>query len=206
MNAFFIALIPKCSSASGLNQYRPISLVGCIYKILAKVLANRLQAVLNELIGPNQFSFIKGRKILNCSLVANEVIDEIKKKEIGGLIFKVDFEKAYNSVDWSFLDAIMAKMGFGMRWRKWINVCVSTAFLSVLINGTPSRQFRTSKGLRQGWPLSLFLFNVVAEALSFLIYNVVSLNLVKGIKVGFDEVIVSHLQFGDDIIIFVNLI
>ena len=99
MNALFIALIPKRSSAFGLNDYRQISLVGGIYKILAKVLANRLRDVLDEVIGPNQFSFIKGRQILDCSLVANEVIDEIKKKRSGGLIFKVDFEKAYDSVD-----------------------------------------------------------------------------------------------------------
>ena len=113
LNASFIALIPKCASASGLNEFRPISLVGCIYKILAKVLANRLRDVLDEVIGPNQFSFIKGRQILDCSLVANEVIDEIKKKGIGGLIFKVDFEKAYDSVDWFFMDAIMAKWVLG---------------------------------------------------------------------------------------------
>ena len=118
LNASFIALIPKCSSALGLSNYRPISLVGCIYKLLAKVLANRLWVVLDEVVGPNQFSFIKGRQILDCSLVANEVIDEIKKKMSGGLIFKVDFEKAYDSVEWTFLDAVMAKMGFGGRWRK----------------------------------------------------------------------------------------
>ena len=85
MNAFFIALIPKCSSPLGLNDYRPISLVGYMYKLLSKVLANRLREVMDEVIGPNQFSFIKGRQILDCSLVANEVIDEIKKE--GGWLY-----------------------------------------------------------------------------------------------------------------------
>ena len=202
LNASFIALILKCTSALGLNEFRPISLVGCIYKILAKVLANRLRDVIDKVIGPNQFSFIKGRQILDCSLVANEVIDEIEKKRTGGLIFKVDFEKAYDSVDWSFMDSIMAKMGFGVRWRKWINACVSTASLSVLINGTPSRQFRATRGIRQGCPLSPFLFNIVAEALSSLIYSAVSSNLFKGIKVGSEAVMVSHLQFADNTIIF----
>ena len=176
--------------------------MGGIYKILPKVLANRLRGVLDEVIGPNQFSFIKGRQILDCSLVANEVIDEIKRKKIGGLILKVDFEKAYDSVDWLFLEAIMAKMGFGERWRKWIMACISTASLSVLINGTPSRQFKSNKGLRQGCPLSPLLFNIVAEALSSLIYSAVSLNLFKGIKVGIEEVMISHLHFADDTIIF----
>ena len=80
MNASFIALIPKRFSLSSLNKYKPISLVGCIYKLLSKVLANRLRGVMEKVIGPNQFSFIKGRKILDCSLVDNEVIDEVKKK------------------------------------------------------------------------------------------------------------------------------
>ena len=152
LNASFIVLIPKCVFALGLNEFRPINLVGCIYKLLAKVLANRLRNVMDEVIGHNQFAFIKSRQILECSLVANEVIDEIKKKGFGGLLFKADFEKAYDSVDWSFLDAIMTKMGFGVRWRKWINACVSTVSMSVLINGTPSRQFWPTRGLRQGYP------------------------------------------------------
>ena len=157
LNSSFIVLIPKCHSPSGLNDYRPISLVGCIYKLVAKMLAHRLRLVIKEVIGPNQFAFVTGRQILDCSLVANEVIDEIKKKGMGGLLCKVDFEKAYDSVEWSFLDWVMAKMGFGERWRKWILGCVSTASISVLVNGSPSRQFRISRGLRQGCPLSPFL-------------------------------------------------
>ena len=96
----------------------------------------------------------------------------------------------------------MAKMGFGAHWRKWINACVSTASLSVVINGTLSRQFRATRGLRQGCPLSPFLFNIVAEALNSLFYSVVSSNFFKGIKVRSEAVMVSHLQFADDTIIF----
>ena len=92
-----------------------------------------------------------------------------------------------------FFDTIMAKMGFEARWRKWIYVCVSTASLSVLINGTLSRHFRSSRGLRQGCPLSPLLFNIVVEALSSLIYNAISIDLFKGIKVGSKTVMVSHL-------------
>ena len=80
LNTSFIVLIPKCSSPSGLNDYRPICLVGCIYKLVSKVLANRLRVVIKDMIGPNQFAFVIDRYILDCSLVANEVIDEIKKK------------------------------------------------------------------------------------------------------------------------------
>ena len=80
LNAFFIVLIPKCSSLIGLNDYRPISLVGSIYN-LSKFLANKLRDVMEEVIGPNQFVFVKGRQILDCSLVANEMINEIKKEK-----------------------------------------------------------------------------------------------------------------------------
>ena len=80
LNSSFIVLIPKCSTPSGLNDYRLICLAGCIYKLVSKVLANRLRLVIKDVIGPNQFAFVTGRQILDCSLVANEVIDEIKKK------------------------------------------------------------------------------------------------------------------------------
>ena len=130
------------------------------------------------------------------------MINEIKKKRSGGMIFKVDFEKAYDSVDWYFLEAVMVKMGFGGRWRKWIRACVSTASLSVLINGSLSRQFKASRGLRQGCPLSLLLFNLVVETLSGLLHSAISHDLFKGIKVGFNDVMVSHLQFADDTLIF----
>ena len=116
------------------------------------------------------------------------------------MFFKVDFEKAYEV--WSFLDQVMAKMGFGKKWRAWILGCVSTVSILVLVNGAPTLQFRISKGLRQGCPLSPFLFNLVVEALSFFLCLAVSQNLFKGIKVGFDELSVSHLQYADDTIIF----
>ena len=99
LNKSFITLIPKCVTLICLNDYRPISFVGSMYKILAKVLANRLWSVVNEVIGPNQFFFVKEKQILDYSLVANEVIDEIKRNGVGGLLFKVDFKKAYNNID-----------------------------------------------------------------------------------------------------------
>ena len=113
LNKSFIALIPKEALPIGLNEYRPICLVCCIYKIIAKVLANRLRRVMKEVVGDNQFSFVRGKQILDCCLVANEVIDTIKKSSLGGLLLKVDFEKAYDSVEWPFLDMVMEKMNFG---------------------------------------------------------------------------------------------
>ncbi|OMO92976.1 reverse transcriptase [Corchorus capsularis] len=198
-NNSFVTLIPKCDGASKIEQYRPISLVGCLYKIIAKVFARRIRSVMSEVIGDSQFAFIKSRQILDCSLIANESVDAMKKKEEGGVCFKVDFEKAYDSVDWNFLEFIMRKMGFGETWIKWIMRCVSTPSISILINGSVGRNFSTSRGLRQGCPLSPFLFNLIEEAFSLLIHKACSLGLFEGVKVG--NVMVSHLQYADNTLI-----
>ncbi|OMO98831.1 reverse transcriptase [Corchorus capsularis] len=132
VNNSFITLIPKCDGASRLDQFRPINLVGCLYKILAKVLSRRLKTVLSGIVGETQFSFIQGRQILDCSLIANEAVEAMKKNKQGGICFEVDFEKAYDSVDWDFLDFIMRKMGFGDKWISWIMKLVTTPTISVL--------------------------------------------------------------------------
>ena len=90
------------------------------------------------MVSVNQFSFVKGKQMLDCSLIANEVIDKIKHKGTRGLLLKVDFEKAYDNVDWSFLELVMTKIRFKENWKKWIMACVSMASLSVLVNGAPT--------------------------------------------------------------------
>ncbi|XVE89968.1 hypothetical protein DITRI_Ditri20bG0039100 [Diplodiscus trichospermus] len=202
LNASFIALIPKCDSPSSLNQYRPISLVSSLYKILAKVLANRLRLVIGEVVDDNQFSFMKGSQILDCSLIANEVIEVMKRGAIGEVLLKVDFEKAYDIVSWSFLDLLLDKIGFGVRWRGWIMQCISTVSLSVLVNGVATRQFQTHRGLRQGCSLSPFLFNIIVEGLGVLLHKAVTISLFRGVSFGEGDQVVSHLQFTDDSLIF----
>ncbi|GKD07238.1 RNA-directed DNA polymerase, eukaryota, reverse transcriptase zinc-binding domain protein, partial [Tanacetum coccineum] len=102
-NASFIVLIPKFPDPLDLSDYRPISLIGCMYKVLSKLLASRLSQVIHKLISSNQTTFLKGRQILDGSLVANEIVNFAKKEGIDLLIFKVDFEKAFDSVNWNFL-------------------------------------------------------------------------------------------------------
>ncbi|KAK2413749.1 hypothetical protein QL285_036426 [Trifolium repens] len=101
LNSTFIALIPKVDSPQRLNDFRPISLVGSLYKILDKLLANRLGMVINSVISEAQTTFVKDRQILHGILIANEVVDEARKAKKELLLFKVDFEKAYDSVDWA---------------------------------------------------------------------------------------------------------
>lgn len=199
INSTFIALIPKIDSPHRLNDFRPIALVGCLYKILSKVLANRLRLIIGRVVSETQTAFVKERQILDGILIANELVDEAKKSNKELMLFKVDFEKAYDSVDWGYLDTVMNKMVFPVLWRKWIKECVSTATASVLVNGSPTDEFPLQRGLRQGDSLSPFLFLLAAEGLNVLMKSVVENNLYTGYGVGLsNSEVVSHLQFADD--------
>ncbi|KAL4320202.1 hypothetical protein GQ457_18G015870 [Hibiscus cannabinus] len=201
-NQSFVVLIPKRSNPVLIEDYRPISLVGCVYKLLSKVLAVRLREVMDRVIGVQQFAFCPGRQILDCSLIANEVIDHHKRKKLEGVIFKADFYKAYDTVDWGFLLFILKKLGFGSRWCQWIYSCISSASVSILVNGSPTVPFAIGRGLRQGCPLSPLLFNLVAEALSALLRKAIRLGFFSGFHIGQKAVEISHLQFADDLIVF----
>jgi len=115
-NASFLALIPKVHDPQSLNKYRPISLIGCVYKIVAKVLSRRLKKVLPTIIDEQQTTFVEGRHLLHSMVIANEVIDEAKRCNKSCLAFKVDYAKAYNSVCWEFLLYIMRRKGFCTKW------------------------------------------------------------------------------------------
>ncbi|KAL4312751.1 hypothetical protein GQ457_01G025880 [Hibiscus cannabinus] len=201
-NQSFVVLIPKKVNPVRIEDFRPISLVGCIYKLVAKVLALRLKEVMEGIIGEQQFAFCPGRQILDCSLIANEVIEHHKRKKLEGVIFKADFFKAYDTIDWGFLMFIMKKMGFRSVWCQWIYSCISSANVSILVNGSPTIPFTIGRGLRQGCPLSPMLFNLVAEALSALLRKATVLGFFNGFSIGQPALEVSHLQFADDLIIF----
>ena len=113
LNSTFLVLIPKRRGAEDLKDFRPISLVGSLYKLIAKVLANRLKKVMNGLVNLAQNSFVEGRQILDASLIVNEVIDSMQKRKERGIICKLDIEKAYDQINWSFILKVLKKMGFG---------------------------------------------------------------------------------------------
>ena len=200
-NSSFITLVPKVDDPLTISDFRPISLIGCQYKIIAKVLANRLAQVIPSVVGDVQMAFIKGRHIIDGPLLVNEIISWAKKHKKKLLLLKVDFEKAFDSLSWSFLQSIMAQMGFGEKWRKWIHSCLNSAFASVLINGSPTSEFKLERGLRQGDPLSPFLFILAVEALNVVFLEARNKSIFLGAEVGKDKVPISHLQFADDALI-----
>jgi len=146
----------------------------------------------------SQTAFVHDRQIMDGLLIANEVVNEARKLKKKLMLFKVDFEKAYDSIDWNYLDTVMSRMGFRTLWRKWIKECIGTASASVLMNGSPTTEFPLKRGLRQGDPLSPFLFLLAVEGLNVLMKAVVDSNLFIGYRFGLhNELFVSHLQFAD---------
>ena len=171
-NSSFITLLPKVSNPL-LKDFLPISLIGIQYKIVAKILANRLAEVVNKLVCHEQSTFISGRQILDGPLMLSEVIEWYKYRKKKLMIFKVDLEKAYDSVSWKYLDYVLNQFGFGEKWREWIRECFHLARTSILVNGSPTAEFSIKKGLRQGDPLSPFLFILIMEGLHIAIRDAI---------------------------------
>ncbi|CAN1812553.1 LINE-1 reverse transcriptase homolog [Linum perenne] len=200
----FVCLIPKKEDVEDIKDLRPISLVGCRYKVLSKLLTERLKRVMGYLISRNQCAFIGGRQILDASLIVNEVIDVRKRSGRPGLVFKLDLEKAYDHVNWELLLTMLDKMGFLQRCIRWIRSCVTSPIFSVIINGEAKGYFKGERGLRQGDSLSPFLFNLVMEALSGMLRVVVGEGFLSGFFMdeGRQEGEMSHILYADDTVVF----
>lgn len=169
LNSSFISLIPKKDCPSLVTNYRPISLIICTLKIILKLLAERLSRVLKFIVSEEQFGFVKGRTISKSVVIVKEIVHSMHRREVEGLILKIDFEKAFDSVKWSFLFEVLQEFGFGKKWKSWLEAIFKSARLSVLINGSPSKEFSIGRGLRQGDPLSPLLFILVGEVLHLLL-------------------------------------
>jgi hypothetical protein len=161
---------------------------------------------LGKIISNSQIAFIGGQQILDSVLIANECVDSQIRSGDPGLLCKLDLEKAYDNANWDFLLYLLHCCGFGKKWRAWIRFCISMVRFSILVNGTPlGFFFFSSRGLRQGDPLSPILFVVVMEALSRMLIAALDQGNLTGFSVGsseFEALVVNHLLFADDTLIF----
>ncbi|GJR15070.1 RNA-directed DNA polymerase, eukaryota [Tanacetum coccineum] len=164
-NSSFVALIPKVLDPKVVSDYRPISLIGSLYKVVTKILASRLSLVISDLISDVQTAFLPNRQILDGPFIINEILARCKLKKQQAMIFKVDFAKAYDSVRWDYLDDVLISFGFGPKWRSWIRGSLSSGKASILVNGSPTTEFHLYRGLKQGDPLAPFLFLLIMESL-----------------------------------------
>nr|GEZ88325.1 RNA-directed DNA polymerase, eukaryota, reverse transcriptase zinc-binding domain protein [Tanacetum cinerariifolium] len=133
-NSSFVALISKITDAKFVNDFRPISLIGSVYKVVTKVLANRLALVISDLISDTQSAFVANRQILDGPFILNELLHWCKRKKKQVMFFKVDFAKAYDSVRWDYFLDVLEAFGFCNIWCKWIRGTFNSAKASVLVS------------------------------------------------------------------------
>ncbi|GKA86553.1 RNA-directed DNA polymerase, eukaryota [Tanacetum coccineum] len=183
--------------AKFVNDYRPISLIGSVYKVVTKILANRLATVIAGLVSDTQSAFVADRQILDGPFILNEVLDWCKRKNKQAMFFKVDFAKDYDSVRWDFLIDVLEAFGFGSTWCNWIRGTFCYAKASILVNGSPSDEFHLHCGLKQCDPLSPYLFILVMESLHLSVSRAVDEGMFKGIRLH-GSLSLSHLFFADD--------
>ncbi|XP_056848971.1 uncharacterized protein LOC130499090 [Raphanus sativus] len=188
-----------------MTEIRPISLCNVGYKIISKVLCQRLKACLPALISETQSAFVPGRLISDNILIAQEMFHGLRtNKSCQGKIMaiKTDMSKAYDRVEWNFIEALLSKMGFAAHWIQLMMGCISTVQYKVLLNGQPKGHIIPQRGLRQGDPLSPYLFHMCTEALVANIKKAERGKLLTGIKVARACPPISHLLFADDSLFF----
>ncbi|CAN1726075.1 LINE-1 retrotransposable element ORF2 protein [Linum perenne] len=204
-NETHIVLIPKVACPVNMSQFRPISCCNFRYKVVAKIMASRLKEWMPRLVNEMQGAFTGGRIIQDNIIIVHEVLHRFKIRTHGrkfDMMMKLDMRKAYDLVDWECLDSMLAAYGFSGIWRAWIRECVQTVKFSVLFNGQGTPMFSPTRGIRQGDPLSPFLFILMTNALSFLIEKRVEDGSIHGIKIKGGCPILSHCLFADDTVIF----
>ena len=205
INKTNISLIPKTNHPTKIIEFRPISIYNVAYKLISKVLANRFKAILPNIITENQSAFTFDLLITYNVLVAFELMHYLNHKKEGldsYISIKLDMSKAFDRVEWAFIERVMEKMGFNHRWINLIIQCVSSVSYSILINGEAHGTITPTKGLRQGDPLSPYLFLICAEGLSALIHEAAQNQLLNGISICRGCPIITHLFFTDDNLLF----
>ncbi|KAL9677072.1 hypothetical protein QQ045_005299 [Rhodiola kirilowii] len=202
VNAAYITLIPKSSQASKPEDYRPISCCNVTYKIVASLLAGRLKEILPLIINPAQGAFVKGHSIVDNICLAQQLFNGYGRRNISErMAWKIDLRKAYDSIDGKFLISMLYLLKFPSKFIAWMKMCIESPSYSIMINGEMSDFFEGRRGIRQGDPLSPFLFTIAMECLSRMMQRLKK-------EDGFyyhpkcHRIKMSHIMFADDLILF----
>lgn len=205
INKSIICLIPKELDAQVIKKFRPISLVNCSFKILSKILTFRVEPILQRLIDNHQSAFLKDRYILDNVLLSHEVIHHYKHTDQQGVVVKIDFEKAYDKINWNYLLHVMQIRGFDSKWITWMASWLISSQTCVSINGSLTPYFFCKRGVRQGDPLSPYLFNLAADSLSKMFH----IGREQGFLIGLGPPCDNHhavmnCHYADDTILFLQ--
>jgi hypothetical protein len=200
-NKNFLSLIAKKHVASSFEEFRPISCCNLIYKLISKIIVNRLKPMLSDIILEEQFSFIFKRKTHDAVSLDQEASHSIKSQKIPSFTLKIDLSKAYDKFSWVFIRIVLIQMGMNLHSVNWIMRYISSAPFVVLINDSPSNFFHSSRGLRHGFPLSPFLFLIVVEGWIKLFQNAKNNGMLKGLRIS-DTIYLTHLLFANNVMIF----
>ncbi|XP_056688055.1 uncharacterized protein [Spinacia oleracea] len=202
INNTTVTLIPKVQNATNIKDFRPIACCSVVYKLISKILTHRMQSVIGEVVNNAQAGFIPGRNIADNILLATELVKCYSRKHISPrCMIKVDLKKAYDSLEWPFLKSMMQELGFSDLFIKWVMQCLSTVSYSILVNGFPTMPITAKKGLRQGDPMSPYLFALGMEYLSRSLAVATSegrFNFHPRCK----KLGISHMMFADDLLMF----
>jgi hypothetical protein len=205
VNDTCVVLIPKINHPESVKDFRPISLCNVIYKVVFKCIVNRIRPMLQDIISTSQSAFIPGRMITDNAIIAFECIHAINgNSDARGdfCSYKLDLSKAYDQVDWDFLNKVLMKLGFQSTWVNWVMSCVISVCYSIRFNGVMMTPFSPSRGLRQGDPLSPYLFLFVTDGLSKLISRKVEVQALQELHICRGAPGISHLLFADDTLLF----
>uniref|UniRef100_A0A803QQG6 Reverse transcriptase domain-containing protein n=1 Tax=Cannabis sativa TaxID=3483 RepID=A0A803QQG6_CANSA len=208
VNETILVLISKVKNASRVKDFRPISLCSTLYKVVSKTIANRLKSTLLDLISHNQGAFLSDRIIFDNIIIANKVIHAItnrKHGKVGWAALKLDMEKAFDKVEWAYIEHILQHFGFPYPFISLILNCLSSVSFRLRINNCLSHQILPTRGIRQGDPLLPYLFLLVAEGLSGIINAKTHSNSFHGISISRSAPTISHLLFADDSLLFTKV-
>lgn len=196
-----LCLLPKKPNPKLMTDIRPISLCAVSYKIVSNILCARLKVILPQLVSPTQGAFVAGRLISDNLLIAHEMVHGLKTNpncRRDFIAIKTDMSKAYDRVEWDFLEIIFQKMGFDSKWIHWMMMCIRSITYTVLLNGQTYGRITPERGIRQGDPLSPFLFILCAEALVHVINRAELEGNITGMRLTKNCPPIQHLLFADD--------